>query len=181
MMLIDAGLPGATRVLVNEVSTLQCHLEANLSDISISCCVMCLTFSSSGEVLQLGKVCQLPARASRRCQEVQGGHRRGFPYFGPGSQEEADIWANCPLLTQGFLSHSYWVACSHGPGRHNHIDVYILMYHSLQPICALEHPKLKELIDLASHAKNGVKIPGHKATQGEMKHLFKDHITKLKA
>jgi hypothetical protein len=51
----------------------------------------------------------------------------------------------------------------------------------LQPIQALKHPKFKELIDIASHAKNGVKIPGQKATQGEIKHLFKEHLTSLKA
>ncbi|KIM87795.1 hypothetical protein PILCRDRAFT_63181, partial [Piloderma croceum F 1598] len=33
-----------------------------------------------------------------------------------------------------------------------------------QPIQALEHPKFKEMIDIASRATNGVKIPGRKAT-----------------
>ena len=50
----------------------------------------------------------------------------------------------------------------------------------LQPIQALEHTKFKELIDIASHAKNGVKIPHRKITRGEIKQLFKEHITKLK-
>ncbi|KAI0246225.1 hypothetical protein BJV78DRAFT_1135724, partial [Lactifluus subvellereus] len=50
-----------------------------------------------------------------------------------------------------------------------------------QPIYALEHPKFKEVIDIASRAKNGVKIPGRKSTWGEIIRLFKDHITRLKA
>jgi hypothetical protein len=37
-----------------------------------------------------------------------------------------------------------------------------LLFHYLssQPIQALEHPKFKELIDVASRATHGVKIPG---------------------
>jgi hypothetical protein len=54
-------------------------------------------------------------------------------------------------------------------------------YHSSQPIQALEHPKFKSMIDVASHATNGVKIPGQKSTWGEIKHLFKDHLITLKA
>ncbi|KAF8237269.1 hypothetical protein L208DRAFT_1248467, partial [Tricholoma matsutake] len=49
-----------------------------------------------------------------------------------------------------------------------------------QPIQALKHPKFKELINVASQATNGVKIPGRKATRGEIKCLFKNHLTKLK-
>ncbi|KAF8805385.1 hypothetical protein BYT27DRAFT_7224981 [Phlegmacium glaucopus] len=33
-----------------------------------------------------------------------------------------------------------------------------------QPIQALEHPKFKELVDLAARATNSVKIPGQKST-----------------
>jgi hypothetical protein len=51
----------------------------------------------------------------------------------------------------------------------------------LQPIQALEHPKFKELIDVASRATNGVNIPGRKATRAEIMHMFKAHLTKLKA
>lgn len=72
-----------------------------------------------------------------------------------------------------------WLAATDQVGKYIHI--YILSYHSSQPIQALEHPKFKELIDLASRAKNGVRIPGRKATRGEIKRLFKDHFTKLKA
>ena len=48
-----------------------------------------------------------------------------------------------------------------------------------QPIQALEHIKFKELIDIASCATNGVMIPHRKITRGEIKRLFKEHITKL--
>jgi hypothetical protein len=37
------------------------------------------------------------------------------------------------------------------------------------------------MIDVASRATNGVKIPGRKATRGEIKCMFKDHLVKLKA
>ncbi|KAG2048929.1 hypothetical protein BDR06DRAFT_894558, partial [Suillus hirtellus] len=49
-----------------------------------------------------------------------------------------------------------------------------------QPIQALEHPKFKEMIDVASRATQGVKIPGRKATRAEIMHIFKNHLTKLK-
>ncbi|KAF8467515.1 hypothetical protein DFH94DRAFT_598642, partial [Russula ochroleuca] len=51
-----------------------------------------------------------------------------------------------------------------------------------QPIQALEHPKFKELIDVASRVlKSGVDIPGWKATWGEIIHIFKDYLTQLRA
>lgn len=37
------------------------------------------------------------------------------------------------------------------------------------------------MINVASRAKNGINIPGRKATRGEIKYLFKDHLTRLKA
>ncbi|KAG1818931.1 hypothetical protein EV424DRAFT_1323542, partial [Suillus variegatus] len=49
-----------------------------------------------------------------------------------------------------------------------------------QPIQALEHPKFKEMIDVASRATQGVKIPGRKATRAEIIRVFKNHLTKLK-
>ncbi|KAG1888027.1 uncharacterized protein F5891DRAFT_966302 [Suillus fuscotomentosus] len=50
-----------------------------------------------------------------------------------------------------------------------------------QPIQALEHPKFKEMIDVAARATNGVKIPGRKATRAQIMRMFKNHLTKLKA
>ena len=38
----------------------------------------------------------------------------------------------------------------------------------MQPLHALEHPKFKDMIDLATHATNGIKIPGQKVTQAEI-------------
>ncbi|KAJ8581767.1 hypothetical protein M405DRAFT_751256, partial [Rhizopogon salebrosus TDB-379] len=49
-----------------------------------------------------------------------------------------------------------------------------------QPIQALEHPKFKEMIDVASRATQGVKIPGQKATRAEIIRIFKNHLTRLK-
>ncbi|KAG2060943.1 hypothetical protein BDR06DRAFT_871193, partial [Suillus hirtellus] len=49
-----------------------------------------------------------------------------------------------------------------------------------QPIQALEHPKFKEMIDVASRATQGVKIPGQKAMCAKIIHVFKNHLTKLK-
>ena len=62
----------------------------------------------------------------------------------------------------------------------NSIILIDLILISSQPIQALEHAKFKELINIASRATNGVKIPGQKITQGEIIQLFKKHITKLK-
>ncbi|KAG2060653.1 hypothetical protein BDR06DRAFT_871701, partial [Suillus hirtellus] len=38
------------------------------------------------------------------------------------------------------------------------------------PIQVLDHPKFQDIIDVASWAINGVKIPGHKATHTEIMH-----------
>lgn len=51
----------------------------------------------------------------------------------------------------------------------------------MQPIQALDHPKFKEMIDIAARATNGVKIPSRKATQNEIMFSFKKHLTDLKA
>ena len=37
------------------------------------------------------------------------------------------------------------------------------------------------MINVASRATNGVKIPGRKATRAEIMRMFKDHLTKLKS
>jgi hypothetical protein len=62
----------------------------------------------------------------------------------------------------------------------NSILLCIVVLISSQPIQALEHIKFKELIDIASRATNSVKIPGRKITRGDIKRMFKEHITKLK-
>ncbi|KAG1801824.1 hypothetical protein EV424DRAFT_1331604, partial [Suillus variegatus] len=49
-----------------------------------------------------------------------------------------------------------------------------------QPIQALEHPRFKEMVDVASRATQGVKIPGRKATRAEIMRMFKSHLTKLR-
>ncbi|KAG1765407.1 hypothetical protein EDD22DRAFT_775068, partial [Suillus occidentalis] len=50
-----------------------------------------------------------------------------------------------------------------------------------QPIQALEHPKFKEMIDVAARATNGIKIPGRKATRAEIMRTFKTHLTGLRS
>ncbi|KAG1868057.1 hypothetical protein C8R48DRAFT_544498, partial [Suillus tomentosus] len=49
-----------------------------------------------------------------------------------------------------------------------------------QPIQALEHPKFKEMIDVAARATNGIKIPGRKATRAQIVRTFKAHLTGLR-
>ncbi|KAG2352814.1 hypothetical protein BDR07DRAFT_1312372, partial [Suillus spraguei] len=49
-----------------------------------------------------------------------------------------------------------------------------------QLIQALEHAKFKDMIDMAAHATNGIKIPGRKTTCAEIMCIFKNHLTKLK-
>jgi hypothetical protein len=61
------------------------------------------------------------------------------------------------------------------------IFLWIIILISSKPIQALEHTKFKELIEIASRATNGVKIPGRKVTRGEIQRLFIEQLTKLKA
>jgi len=49
-----------------------------------------------------------------------------------------------------------------------------------QPIVALEHPKFHQMINIASRAKNGVKIPAKKATRKEIIQLFREHLQDIK-
>ncbi|KAG2032383.1 hypothetical protein BDR03DRAFT_874095 [Suillus americanus] len=49
-----------------------------------------------------------------------------------------------------------------------------------QPIQALKHPRFKEMVDVASCATQGIKIPGQKATRAEIMRMFKNHLTQLK-
>ncbi|KZP31896.1 hypothetical protein FIBSPDRAFT_723521, partial [Athelia psychrophila] len=49
-----------------------------------------------------------------------------------------------------------------------------------QPIAALEHPKFKDMIDIASRATNGVKIPNRKATRLAIIRMFKSQLSNLK-
>ncbi|KAG6858613.1 hypothetical protein C0995_015311 [Termitomyces sp. Mi166 len=51
----------------------------------------------------------------------------------------------------------------------------------VKPIQALEHPKFKRMIDLASRATDGVKIPGQKSTRVAIKQSFQSHLKNLKA
>lgn len=58
-----------------------------------------------------------------------------------------------------------------------------ILFHciSLQPIRALEHPKFKKLIDVASRATKGVMIPGQKGARAELMRMFKAHLMTLKS
>ncbi|KAG1765529.1 hypothetical protein EDD22DRAFT_760055, partial [Suillus occidentalis] len=49
-----------------------------------------------------------------------------------------------------------------------------------KPIQALEHPRFKEMVDVASRATQGIKILGRKATRAEIMQMFKNHLTRLK-
>ncbi|KAJ7935040.1 hypothetical protein B0H13DRAFT_1591253, partial [Mycena leptocephala] len=48
------------------------------------------------------------------------------------------------------------------------------------PIDVLEHPKFREMIDIAARAKEGVRIPGRKSTRAEIIDLFKRRMEQLK-
>ena len=50
----------------------------------------------------------------------------------------------------------------------------------LQPIQALEHPSIQELIGVASWAKHGIDIPGWKSMCSEILNMFKEYITCLR-
>ncbi|KAG2362234.1 hypothetical protein BDR07DRAFT_1376667 [Suillus spraguei] len=49
-----------------------------------------------------------------------------------------------------------------------------------QPIQALQHPKFREMVDIAARATNGVKIPKRQATRAEIMRTFKNHLTRLR-
>ncbi|KAF8575327.1 hypothetical protein K439DRAFT_1307070, partial [Ramaria rubella] len=50
-----------------------------------------------------------------------------------------------------------------------------------QPIHTLEHPKLKEMIDIASCAKHGVCIPTNRATCAGIMEMFCEHLCDMAA
>ncbi|KAJ7023587.1 hypothetical protein C8F04DRAFT_956605, partial [Mycena alexandri] len=50
-----------------------------------------------------------------------------------------------------------------------------------QPIDALDHPKFHNMIEIAARAKDGVRIPGRKATRDEIMDIFKRRMEELKA
>ncbi|KZT24064.1 hypothetical protein NEOLEDRAFT_1068345 [Neolentinus lepideus HHB14362 ss-1] len=50
-----------------------------------------------------------------------------------------------------------------------------------QPIAALEHPLFLEMIQVASRAKDGVKVPNRKATRAEIIKMFQGQMTLLKS
>jgi hypothetical protein len=49
----------------------------------------------------------------------------------------------------------------------------------MQPIHAFEHPRFKVMINVASRATHGVKIPGQKATRAEIMRIFRTYLTDL--
>ncbi|KAJ7190346.1 hypothetical protein GGX14DRAFT_340545, partial [Mycena pura] len=50
-----------------------------------------------------------------------------------------------------------------------------------KPIDALDHPKFRNMIEISARAKNGVVIPGRKATRDEIMDIFKRSMEQLKA
>lgn len=55
-----------------------------------------------------------------------------------------------------------------------------IIFTTCQPIQALEHPKFKEMINIAARSTEGVHIPGRKATRTEIINLFKQQLSRLK-
>ena len=48
-----------------------------------------------------------------------------------------------------------------------------------QPIQALQHPAFKNMVDIASRATHGVKIPSHKQTRQAIIDSFKQNLMNL--
>lgn len=67
---------------------------------------------------------------------------------------------------------------SHGSGESS--DLLALLLLTMQPIDALELPKFMEMIEISARAKNGVRIPGRKATREEIINTFKRRLRQLK-
>jgi len=59
---------------------------------------------------------------------------------------------------------------------------YVLFIYCMnQPIQTLEHPKFKNMIDVAARATHGVTIPNRKAMQNHIIELFKKNLTNLRS
>ena len=56
-----------------------------------------------------------------------------------------------------------------------------LIYHTNQPIQALDHPKFKEMISVAARATHGVTVPNCKATRKHIIDLFKKKLADLRS
>jgi hypothetical protein len=72
------------------------------------------------------------------------------------------------------------MACVYRPGEEFILLPSPILFITSQPIQALEHPKFKTLIDVASRATNGVKIPSRRATRAQIISMFKGHLLALK-
>ncbi|KAI0245464.1 hypothetical protein BJV78DRAFT_1138445, partial [Lactifluus subvellereus] len=133
--------------LVNEVTTLHRHLEANHSG-------KYRIWAKSVNFLS-----KLPGDVKKRKEAKEEVHRT----------LDCDLWEKVSERVVPYSDKLFrrtaveWIAATD------------------QPLQALEHPKFKELIDVASCVTSGVKIPGQKAAQGEVISLFKGHITRLRA
>ncbi|EJD50307.1 hypothetical protein AURDEDRAFT_58667 [Auricularia subglabra TFB-10046 SS5] len=49
-----------------------------------------------------------------------------------------------------------------------------------QPLSAVDHPRFRHMLEVASRAKNGIKIPSRKATRAEILQVFRQHMADLK-
>jgi hypothetical protein len=52
---------------------------------------------------------------------------------------------------------------------------------SRKPISVFEHPRFKDMIEMASCAKEGVKLPGVRPTRKEIIDMFQCHLRQLKS
>ncbi|KAF8481671.1 hypothetical protein DFH94DRAFT_609267, partial [Russula ochroleuca] len=133
--------------LVNEITTLHCHLEANHSGKYHN-------WAKSAKFLS-----KLPGDV-KKCKEADREVQHTLDCdLREKDPEQVVVPYSDKLFRQTAVK---WVVATD------------------QPIQALEHPIFKKLVDVAARAKNGVKIPGRKVTWGEIKHLFKDHLTRLR-
>ncbi|EIM90991.1 uncharacterized protein STEHIDRAFT_48545, partial [Stereum hirsutum FP-91666 SS1] len=53
-------------------------------------------------------------------------------------------------------------------------------YMTNQPLRVFQHPKFKRIIELASRAKNGIKIPSEKATRKQIIDCWYQHLRWLR-
>ena len=66
-------------------------------------------------------------------------------------------------------------------GKLSHWCLCCLTTCLFKPVDCLSHPKFREMIDVASRARDGVNISGQKQTRNEILSTFKTHLTKLRA
>ncbi|KAF8574103.1 hypothetical protein K439DRAFT_1373364 [Ramaria rubella] len=140
--------------IVDEVTTLQWHIEANHKGAYEK-----WVRETPGTKKKLPKhLKQLRMEATRVTNDLP--QSALTDHFGPAPPAEIIIPYSDEQLKQAAME---WLIATD------------------QPIQALEHPKFVEMIEVAARAKNSVKVPTGKATRKGIMLLFRQHLHDVKS